>query len=144
MSDTRRTFLQSAILTAGLSGAAPAAAVAQPAAQPPPVAADPPTPAQQLQVSRVNFFGVEISRMVLGMNPLYGYGHYNNTLGAIMREYYTPERVCEVMHQCNRFGINAYNFDVPRAKGDLEPFRAEGARCISSSRRSATRQRPMP
>ena len=46
-----------------------------------------------------------------------------------MREYYTPERVCEVLHQCNRFGINAHNWvDVPRARQDLERFQAEGGR----------------
>ena len=69
--------------------------------------APPAKPASEVQVPKIKFFDVEISRMVLGVNPFYGYAHYNTTLGAIMREYYTAERVCEVMHQCNRFGINA-------------------------------------
>jgi len=117
MSDTRRTFLQSAVFAAGLAGGAAA------------LPADPAGPALEVQVPKVTFFGVEISRMVLGVNPFYGYGHYNTTLGTIMREYYTPQRICEVMHQCSRFGINAYNFvNVPRAQQDLERFQAEGGK----------------
>ncbi len=122
MSNTRRTFLQSAAVAAGLAGATPAdRALAQqsPREQPP----------AEVQVPKVRFFDVEISRMVLGVNSFYGYGHYNNTLGTIMREFYTPERICEVMHECNRFGINAYNYvNVSRAQQDLERFQAEGGK----------------
>ncbi len=86
-------------------------------------------PASEVQVPKVKFFGVEISRVVLGVNPLYGYGHYNETLGTMMREYYTPERICDVMHQCNRFGINAFNYvNLGRAQQDLECFQAEGGK----------------
>ncbi|MDO8942964.1 MAG: hypothetical protein Q7U75_07250, partial [Desulfobacterales bacterium] len=46
-----------------------------------------------------------------------------------MREYYTPEKVCEVLHQCNRFGINAFNYyPAPRALSDWERFVAEGGK----------------
>lgn len=117
MPETRRSFLQSAAIVAGLAGGAP----------PAPAAAL--KPASEVQVPKVKFFDVEISRMVLGVNAFYGYSHFNNTFGAIMREYYTPERVCEVMHQCNRFGINAFNYvNVGRAQEDLERFQAEGGR----------------
>ena len=75
----------------------------------------------------MKFGGVEISRLIVGCNPFYGFGHYNNILATVMKEYYTPERVCEVLHQSNRFGINAYNWvDVPRARQDLERFQSEG------------------
>jgi len=75
----------------------------------------------------MKFGGAEISRLVAGCNPFYGFAHYNRILGRVMAEYYTPERICEVLHQCNRFGINAYNWvDVPRARQDLQRFQAEG------------------
>ena len=44
-------------------------------------------------------------------------------------EYYTAERVCDVLHQCARFGINAYNYvDLGRAGQDLDRFESEGGR----------------
>ena len=71
----------------------------------------------------------EISRLICGCNPFYGYAHFNATLGAVMREYYTPERVREVLHQCNRFGIDTFNYhEGGRGRPDLEAFLAEGGR----------------
>ena len=58
----------------------------------------------------MKFGNVEISRLVIGVNQFVGAAHFNSIFGTIMREYYTPDRVREVMHQCNQFGINAYNY----------------------------------
>jgi hypothetical protein len=77
----------------------------------------------------MKFGNVEISRMVLGVNPFYGFAHYNNTLGTVMKEWYTADRVCEVMHQCNRFGINAFNYvHLDRGPQDWARFQAEGGK----------------
>jgi hypothetical protein len=130
MSNTRRTFLQSAALAA-IPGAVPAAPQAQPPGAPGAAASvgGPLKPASEVQAPKMKFGGVEISRLVVGCNQFYGYSHFNSLLGAIMKEYYTQERVCEVLHQCNRFGINAHNWvDVPRARQDLERFQAEGGK----------------
>ena len=135
MSNTRRGFLQSsAALAAGLTGVA--SAEAQPAQNMPPgapqapaPAAGPARPASQFQVPKMKFGNVEISRMVLGVNPFYGFAHYNNTLGTVMKEWYTADRVCEVMHQCNRFGINAFNYvHLDRGPQDWARFQAEGGK----------------
>ena len=77
----------------------------------------------------MKFGGREISRLVAGCNPFYGFGHFNNAMASVMRDYYTPERVCAVMHQCNRYGINvcAYHHQG-RAPADLAQFQAEGGR----------------
>ena len=134
MPNTRRGFLQSAALAAGYAGgasAAPAQGQVRPPGAPPDTPRDsgPHKPASEVQVPKMKFYGVEISRLVAGCNPFYGFSHYNNILGTVMKEYYTPERVCEVLHQCNRFGINAHNWvDVPRARQDLERFQAEGGK----------------
>jgi hypothetical protein len=77
----------------------------------------------------MKFGTAEISRLIAGCNPFYGYAHFNQTFGTVMAEYYTAERVCDVLHQCNRFGINAFNyFPSPRAPQDLERFLAEGGK----------------
>jgi len=139
MPNSRRTFLQSgAALAAGLTGVsrrsdaqgnapqsnmppgAPQAAARQPG---------PLTPASQVQVPTMKFGGVEISRMVLGVNPFYGYAHYNNNFGTVMKEWYTEDKVCDVMHQANRFGINAFNYvHLDRAPADWARFVAEGGK----------------
>ncbi|MGZ8781198.1 MAG: hypothetical protein ACXW31_14860, partial [Thermoanaerobaculia bacterium] len=112
MAQTRRTFLQSAALTLG--------AVAAPLAQ---------GPVSEIRIPRVRFAGADISRLVVGCNPFYGFAHFNSTLATIMREYYTAERVCDVLHQCNRFGINTYNYvNLGRAPQDWQRFLAEGGR----------------
>lgn len=126
MANTRRSFLQSgAALAAGLTAGA-SAAEGQAVGPAGPQAATL-TPASEIQVPKMKFFHAEISRVVLGVNPFYGYSHYNNNFSGAMREWYTPGRVCEVMHQCNRFGINAFNYvHVPRAPEDWARFQAEG------------------
>src|SRR5260370_24875477 len=101
MSNTRRTFLHSgAILAAGLAGAAVTPAEQQAAQQAPPLPG-------AVQVPKMKFGGVEISRMVLGVNPFYGFAHYNNTLCTVLKEWYTGHRGCSIIHPCNRCGINA-------------------------------------
>jgi len=78
-------------------------------------------------VPKVRFGAAEISRLVVGCNPFYGFAHFNNILATVMSEYYTAERVCDVLHQCARFGINAYNYvNLGRAPQDLDRFQAEG------------------
>ena len=77
----------------------------------------------------MKFGGAEISRMVLGVNPFYGYAHYNNNFGAVMKEWYTQDKVCDIMHQCNRYGINAFNYvHMDRAPKDWARFQAEGGK----------------
>ena len=85
--------------------------------------------AAELQVPNMKFGGAEISRLICGYNTFYGFAHFNQTYGAVMREYYTPERVCEVLRQCNSFGINAFNYyPKGRAPQDLERFQREGGK----------------
>ena len=121
MSNTRRRFLQSgAALAAGLAGGVSASGQQT---------APPPRPAADVQVPKMKFFHSEISRVVLGVNPFYGFAHFNNNFAGCMREWYTPDRVCGVMHQCTRFGINAFNYvHVGRAPEDWARFQAEGGK----------------
>ncbi len=122
MSNTRRGFLQSA---AALAAGANAAAQT-PGGRGARTAAASLQPVSEIQVPKMKFGGVEISRLVLGCNPFLGEGHFNPTLAALMREYFTPDRVCSIMHQCNRFGINAYQ--LAGGPGTLQRFESEGGK----------------
>jgi hypothetical protein len=84
MSPTRRAFLHAA-------AAAPA------------VAAGPsPLPV-------VKFGGKhEITRLVIGTNPLMGYSHFNRILDQCMREWMTPERRIETILAAERAGITTW------------------------------------
>jgi len=110
---TRRTFLQSSVAAAAVFSGATSAAGAHeisPKEDKPLVSATLPTPAAPVQVPKMKFFDADISRLVLGVNPFCGFAHYNNNFAGTMKNWYTPERVCAVMHQCTRYGINAFNY----------------------------------
>jgi hypothetical protein len=143
MSDTRRNFFHAAAaVAAGLGGAANVAAQARGPQTPAPAAgpgqgqgrggrgqqpAGPPKPVSEVQVPKMKFGKAEISRLICGCNEFYGFSHFNSTLDTVMQEYYTQERVCDVLHQCNRFGINAFNYySGGRGQPDFEAFLAEG------------------
>jgi len=110
MTQTRRTFLHAAALAAATTTAR--AGDVRPGVVP-----------------KMKFGKSEISRLVVGCNPFYGYGHFNATLASVMRDWYTQERVCQVLHRCNEAGIDtaAYHHQG-RAPQDLARFRTEGGR----------------
>ena len=133
MANTRRHFLQSgAAVVAGMAGAVPALNARVSGGErdsSPPQGVGNVKPESAIQVPRIKFFNAEISRIVLGVNPFYGFAHFNNNFGTTMKEWYTPERVCEVMHRCNQYGINAFNYvHLDRAPQDLARFTAEGGK----------------
>lgn len=132
MSNTRREFLQSGTMVAAaalssglLSDRAAESQAVHPVVQP--VAAQ--SNAAPVQVPKMKFGSAEISRMVMGVNPLYGYSHYNGNFSQLMAEWYTQDKVCEVLHRANSYGINAFNYvTTPRSPQDWARFQAEGGR----------------
>jgi len=75
----------------------------------------------------MKFFGAEIGRLVLGVNPFDGYAHFNSNFGRAMQDWYTQERVCDVMHRSVSHGINAFNYvNLGRTPQDWDRFRSEG------------------
>ncbi len=128
MSKTRRGFLQStATLAAGLVGAA-SPALSQRPGGPGPSPAEA-VPDSEIKVPKVKFGKAEISRLIVGCNTLYGYAHFNQILGSIMREWHTPAKVSEVLLRCNHFGINTFNYlHSGRGPADYERFLSEGGK----------------
>lgn len=108
--DSRRRFLQSA---AGLAAAGELAASS-------PVA--PPLP-------KVKFGESEITRLIIGSNPFYGYAHFNHILSRTMREWYTPERKLEVLGACERAGIGTWQLHYnDETVEDFRRYREQGGK----------------
>ena len=128
MSNTRRGFLKTtATLAAGL-----VATASTPPQQKPPGSEQSPADSvldSEIKIPTVKFGKAEISRLIVGCNTLYGYAHYNRILGSVMKEWYTPEKVCEVLLRCNQLGINAFNyFHSGRGPEDYQRFLSQGGK----------------
>lgn len=125
-SNTRRTFLRSTgTLAAGLGGSAFAHSPSD--QQPSPL----PPEGEAVKMPKVKFGDVQMSRLMVGVNPFWGGTHYIPIYEAMMREWYTPARVVEVLQRCQSYGINAYNyFHSPgkesRTQADWERYLASG------------------
>ncbi|MCW5978109.1 MAG: hypothetical protein KIT09_08525 [Bryobacteraceae bacterium] len=105
MAGTRRGFLKSA---AGLATAAAAGAA-------------------DTTLPQVAFGFHKLSRLIVGCNQFYGYSHLNPLLSKVMKEWNTPERVCETLARCERNGITTWQTgDRDRALTDLQKHRAAG------------------
>lgn len=78
---------------------------------------------------KVRFGKHEISRLIVGCNQFYGYSHFNRLLDELMREWNTPDRVCQTLHQCEQNGISGYQYSHHgRSFSDFERYRAEGGK----------------
>jgi hypothetical protein len=116
---TRRKFLQH---TAGLTaGAALLSELSQTAKAAPAVAA-PLLPTIKLGTQQV-------TRLIIGGNPIYGYSHFNRILSQYQTTWHTPERVVELLKHCESSGINTWqNSYAERTLSDLDRFRAAGGK----------------
>lgn len=54
-----------------------------------------------------NVDGLELSRVIIGSNQFLGYSHYSQAKDRWLREYFTPERMADVMEVYARRGVNA-------------------------------------
>jgi hypothetical protein len=109
---SRRRFLQTA---AGLGGALAVAGNASGEGAP--------------MLPTVKFGKADITRLIIGSNPFYGYSHFNRILDAHMREFYTQEKKIEVLKNAERNGIGTWQMhynDQPLA--DFLRYREEGGK----------------
>ncbi len=109
LDNTRRRFLQ---LSAGL--AAVSASTAAPAAP---------------SLPTVRIGQHEITRMILGANPFYGYSHAARHLDEHMREWGTPENVLAALKEAEKNGITTFQTNgLDREMSDVEQHRAQGGK----------------
>ena len=113
---SRRAFLKSSAGLAAALAAGPLDSAQEPATA---------------SLPTVHFGNYEISRLVVGCNQFYGFSHFDGVLDQAMREWNTPERVCQTLLSCEQNGINAYQYahiEGMRTPEDLERYRAAGGK----------------
>jgi hypothetical protein len=131
MKQARRQLLKSAAAVTAASIAMPCDAEAEAqaiAAQTPSAAAGAVlTPGPAISLPKIKIGDWQVSRLIVGGNPFYGYSHFNRLFSAHMTEWATPERICQVLKHCEQCGINTWQFSHdPRTMSDLARHRAEG------------------
>ena len=92
-SDSRRGFLKA--VAAGVPVAEAAASMQTPAGP---------------KLPTVRFGKHDVTRLVIGTNPFFGYSHFNSVLDQAMREYMTQEKRIETLLACERHGINTWQY----------------------------------
>jgi hypothetical protein len=69
----------------------------------------------------------QVSRLIIGDNPIYGYSHFNQLLSQHQSEFHTPDQVVATLRRAEAVGINAWqNTITPRSLADLSRYREEG------------------
>src|SRR5262245_14369179 len=71
----------------------------------------------------------EVTRLIIGGNPIYGYSHFNNILSQYQTTWHTPERVVELIQHAEAKGINTWqNSYAERTLADFDRYRAAGGK----------------
>src|SRR5262245_40878830 len=71
----------------------------------------------------------DITRLILGGNPIYGYSHFNKIFSQSMIDWHTPERVVELLKKCEANGINTWqNSFAERTLQDVDRVREAGVK----------------
>ena len=57
----------------------------------------------------VDFFGTQVSKLILGDNPVHGHSYINDIIpGRDMLDYYGPDNFMNLLRRCEEVGINTY------------------------------------
>jgi hypothetical protein len=77
---------------------------------------------------KVEFCGLEVTRLILGANPFGGFSHQNQKRNQEMIAYYTPERIKETWARAWSAGINTMitNNETPHVIQTTAEYLAEG------------------
>ena len=59
-----------------------------------------------MKVPMTSIGGVEVSRIVCGSNPFFGFSHFSAAKDNWLRKYFDIPRIVEVMAKCAEFGVN--------------------------------------
>jgi len=71
----------------------------------------------------------QVTRLVVGANPIGGYSYLGDAMDREMREYFTRERVLELLSNCERAGINTHQFHDPGLMtGIIRTLRERGSK----------------
>jgi hypothetical protein len=71
----------------------------------------------------------EVTRLIIGGNPIYGYSHFNRILSQYQTAWHTPERVIKLLQAAETQGINTWqNSYATRTLADIEQYRDAGGK----------------
>lgn len=71
----------------------------------------------------------EVTRLICGSNPFYGYSHFNRLFDQHMGEWMTPDRVLGTLRQCEQNGIKTWQLHYSdRSVADVKQYRAAGGK----------------
>ena len=71
----------------------------------------------------------DVTRLIIGGNPIYGYSHFNKLFSEHQKAWHTPERVAELLKHCEMKGLNTWqNSYAERTLSDLDRYRAAGGK----------------
>lgn len=71
----------------------------------------------------------EVTRLIIGGNPIYGYSHFNQLYSEHQRAWHTPERVVQLLKNCEQQGLNAWQCSYSeRTVADLALYRSAGGK----------------
>lgn len=59
-------------------------------------------------MERVRIGGVDISRFLLGSNPISGFSHQSKEMDAVMKGWFTSERVMQLLREAESLGISTF------------------------------------
>ncbi|MBM3811424.1 MAG: hypothetical protein FJW20_07285 [Acidimicrobiia bacterium] len=125
MKQPRRRFLQAAAAGAALPCSPEAEAAAAAADSTPAVLSEGPP----ITLPKIKLGQHQVSRLIVGGNPFYGYSHFNRLFSQHMTEWATSERICQVLEHGERCGINTWQFShTARTMSDLAAHRARGGK----------------
>ena len=69
----------------------------------------------------------QVTRLIIGGNPIYGHSHFNRLYSQHLTDYHTPDRVVELLRACQVAGINTWqNSYTERTLSDIDRVRQEG------------------
>ena len=93
------------------------------------------------ELPQIPFGPHSVSRLILGSNPMTAGSHLSTFLDMHMREYFTPDRIIELLRHCEAEGINTWQTSGPVALEHYQRHRAEGGtiQYISLEREDAER-----
>ena len=116
LTGSRRVFLQQAVGLTGAVGLLSSAAAQAPSPKGP-------------TLPTIKVGPHDVTRLVIGGNPVYGHAHFNKLLSQHQLAWHTPERVVQLLKRCEQVGINTWqNSYAARTLEDVERYRAAGVK----------------
>jgi hypothetical protein len=128
---SRRTFLAAAALGTAL-GCSGRAAMGADAAGAPLSPLDRKEPRPQAEpLPSIKLGKYQISRLLVGANPINGYSYLGPHVDQHMKQWFEPPRSVEFLLDCERAGVTAHQFsDSPRARITLHEARRRGSKML--------------